>query len=157
VIKKNYMLKKFGKLFVFCLLFSCMKPAQKGIEREKEYRNIVFETDYNDVLKTAQLQHKPIFMDVYTDWCGWCKKLDETTYNDPELIKYFNTNFIPLKVNAEYKQGPGVKLKYNIHSYPRLLFLDSTGKVLLTISGYRTAPKLLEAAKKVSESYIRKG
>ena len=136
------------------LLFSCSSNVQLAEVRQKEISHVMFENDnFNKVLMAAKLQNKPIFMDVYTDWCVWCRKLDVTTYQDPNLIKYLNTNFIPLKMNAEYGEGKSVKLRYNINSYPRLLFLDSSGKVLYKIAGFRDAPKLLDAATMVLKKY----
>lgn len=44
---------------------------------------------------------KTILIDMYTDWCGWCKRMDETTFNNPAIANYINTNFYPVKFNAE--------------------------------------------------------
>lgn len=54
-----------------------------------------------DAVKEAQKDGKPLFMDVYTDWCGWCKKMDKSTYRDTALIRILNTKFHPVKLDAE--------------------------------------------------------
>ena len=46
---------------------------------------------------------KKVFIDVYTSWCGWCKKMDATTFKETEVVKYINENFYPVKLNAETK------------------------------------------------------
>src|SRR4051812_3153395 len=46
---------------------------------------------------------KKVYMDVYTDWCGWCKKMDASTFQNPDLIKYMNNNFYAVRLNAERK------------------------------------------------------
>lgn len=51
-----------------------------------------------------QEKRKPLFIDVYTDWCGWCKKMDQTTFADPKIAAYINANFYPVKVDAEMKE-----------------------------------------------------
>src|SRR5690606_27012707 len=47
---------------------------------------------------------KSLFIDVYTDWCGWCKKMDNTTFKDKEVVSFLNDYFIPVKFNAEQKE-----------------------------------------------------
>lgn len=48
-----------------------------------------------------KIQPKPLFIDVYTDWCGWCKRMDASTFQDPTIAAYLNSNFYPVKLNAE--------------------------------------------------------
>jgi thioredoxin-related protein len=47
---------------------------------------------------------RKVLMDVYTDWCGWCKVMDRETFSNKEVIKYLNTNFYAVKLNAEQKE-----------------------------------------------------
>ncbi|GIV27707.1 MAG: hypothetical protein KatS3mg027_1521 [Bacteroidia bacterium] len=46
---------------------------------------------------------KPFLVDIYTDWCGWCKVMMRTTYSNPNIAGYINTYFYPVKFNAETK------------------------------------------------------
>jgi thioredoxin-related protein len=47
------------------------------------------------------LEPKLIFIDVYTNWCGWCKRMDATTFAHPVIAKYMNDTYISVKFNAE--------------------------------------------------------
>jgi len=101
---------------------------------------------------------KPLFIDVYTDWCGWCKKMDQTTFADPEMAKFINENFYPVKVDAEMKETiiyngdtlaylPNMgrkgthllaaKLLGGQMSYPTYVVLDKNFAMVDRIKGYK--------------------
>ena len=151
-------MKKYLPFFLIILscCISCDNASVKVLGTQ-DYSKVMFENDnYDEVLAAAKAQKKPIFMDVYTTWCGWCRQLDNTTYKDPQVIKYLNTNFIPLKIDAEQGKGGDFARKYGVDSYPRLIFMDSTGQVFLFIKGYKDAPHFLKAAQKALEVYSGK-
>jgi len=106
--------------------------------------------------KEAGKTPKKMFVDVYTDWCGWCKVMDEKTFQVPMVAKYLNENFYPVKFNAEQKEDliyKGKTLKFvksgrrGYHelasgllngkmSYPSVVFLDEDADIITTASGY---------------------
>ena len=57
----------------------------------------------DEVQVAMKKEPRKVFMDVYTDWCGWCKVMDKKTFTNKELIKYLNTKFYSVKLNAEHK------------------------------------------------------
>jgi uncharacterized protein YyaL (SSP411 family) len=57
--------------------------------------------DWNTGYPLAKKQNKIILVDAYTDWCGWCKKMDRDTYTNSDIIKALNKDFIVIKFNPE--------------------------------------------------------
>jgi thioredoxin-related protein len=58
-----------------------------------------------DAEKLNKQAPRPMFIDTYTDWCGWCKKMDKETFTDPVISEILNTKFYPVKFNAEGKES----------------------------------------------------
>lgn len=54
--------------------------------------------------KLSKDAFRPLFIDTYTDWCGWCKKMDQETFTNPVIAEILNTKFYPVKFNAESKE-----------------------------------------------------
>lgn len=95
---------------------------------------ISWRSDLESAIKSAQNSGEPIMADFYTDWCGWCKKLDSDTYSD-DKVDTLSKDFICVKVNADSDRA--LAAKYNVRGYPTILFLNSNGDVIGTIVGYR--------------------
>src|ERR1700721_1067191 len=69
--------------------------------------------NFDEAVRLNKKHPKKIFIDVFTEWCGWCKKMDATTYTDPEIISYINKNFYPVRLDAE----TGDTFHFNNHTF----------------------------------------
>jgi thioredoxin-related protein len=95
----------------------------------------------------AAKEHKIIFMDAYTAWCGPCKRMARDVFSDPEVGQFFNKHFINIKVDMEKGEGPRLAGKYRVNSYPTLLFLDEKGEVVHAAKGGRPSDQFLGLGK----------
>ncbi len=96
--------------------------------------------DVETGLLEARSSHRYALADVYTDWCHWCKKLDQDTFSKPSMIRYLNSKFVCIKANAE-DNAEGQKLagEYGVRGFPCALVFDPSGKFIGKISGFRDA------------------
>ena len=97
---------------------------------------------YDDALSKAYAEQKIVMVDLYTDWCGWCKKMDRETFADPRVGRA-TRGMVPIRVNAE-KGGEEVARKFRVDGYPVVLFLDGKGREVQRIRGYVDADELLK-------------
>ena len=104
---------------------------------------------FEAIKQRAAEEDKLIFMDVYTTWCGPCKRMDNEVFNVPEIGDYFNEHFISYKVDAEHGEGIAISRIYKIGAYPSLLFLNSEGEVVYTIRGFRPYEPFLDEVKSI--------
>lgn len=121
---------------------------------------------FNEAIAAQKKNPKPIFMDVYTDWCGPCKMLDKNTFHDPKIVELVNKNYYAVKFNGEgtdvinykgktftnAKHNPNARGRNSVHDfttylqlrgYPSMYIFDAKGDVKSPIVGYYTADQLL--------------
>lgn len=125
-----------------------------------------------EALELNEKNPKMIIVDVYTDWCGWCKRMDKDTFSNPAIIDYINKNFYAVKFDAESKTNivykgktynPGTKADYFIHEftyrllgddfgYPAYAFLDEKNNVVHKVVGYFPPEDFMENLKFVIQN-----
>jgi len=104
---------------------------------------------FDEVLRKAKEQNKPIFVDFYAIWCGPCKTMEKDEFGNEELGKVLNDNFLSYKLDGETAEGKAVAISNDLKFYPTLLFFSPDGKVLAKESGYVTANAISSTAKEV--------
>ena len=114
---------------------------------------ILVQFEYNSsfapIMQKASHLDKPVFLEFYTTWCGPCKLMDRDVFTHYETAHFLNDNFVNYKVNAEQANGPDLATIYGVKSFPTLLFLDETGKVLLRHEGVAYQKTLKEIGQAV--------
>lgn len=109
---------------------------------------------YEAAVDQAKAQNKYIFVDIYTDWCTWCHKLDKDVYNDPTVKQAFAKNFTLTKINAESttehtfhgskKSEEQIAEAWNVTGFPTLVFLDQSEKPVFAYIGYLPPERFLK-------------
>ncbi len=108
-----------------------------------------FEENWDEALKKAKTENKLIFLDIYASWCGSCKRLKETTFNDREAGDLYNANFISLALDGEKGEVKILADNYGIRAYPVLLFVDHTGRLVAEVIGYHNPHRFVQLGKRV--------
>jgi thioredoxin-related protein len=124
---------------------------------------------FTEAVSQSQQHPKKIFIDVYTHWCGWCKKMDATTFQDPAVIRYINEHYYAVKLDAEthdsipfqkqvfvfnpqYKANDlAVALLGGNMSYPNYAYLDEEFNLITSMAGYQAAEQLVPVLRYFSE------
>lgn len=147
---------KIGSLILFLLIISGQVMAQEQIEWLK----------FEEAVAKNQENPKMILVDVYTDWCGWCKKMDKETFTDSTVINYINGEFYAVKLNAEdtkrtfdfmgkeYSEA-AMAQAMRVRSYPNFVLIDPTLQNITQIPGYRGPADFLEALDYMAKNGFR--
>jgi len=116
-------------LYIGLLLSPLISNAADGIQ--------FFEGSWKALLQLAKEQNKPIFVDVYTDWCPPCKRMDKEVLPLPAVGAVYNKSFINYKLDAE--KGEGIKLakQYEVGAFPTYLYLTPEGVLLARVLDYQ--------------------
>ena len=122
---------------------------------------ISWKHDLPAALEEAQKTGKPVMVDFYTEWCGWCKKLDADTYSNSTVQKLAQ-EFINVKIDGDKNEN--LIVKYRVTGYPTIMFFDSGGNILMKNPGYlgpddfaRTMKGVLAKAKKPAGGFVVAG
>lgn len=125
--------------------------------------------------EASKKEPRKVIVDVYTDWCGWCKRMDQTTFSNPVIAEYINENFYAVKLDAEQKDSINFKdhtFKYvaqgrrGYHelaaallngkmSYPNIVYMNEQMQVIQAVPGYQDAKSFEKIIKFFGEDHFQ--
>ncbi|WP_158860348.1 thioredoxin family protein [Lunatibacter salilacus] len=119
---------------------------------------------FEEVVKLTEENPKMILIDVYTDWCGWCKKMDKDTFTKKVVVDYVNDNFYAVKLNAEDKKKKftfrgkeyseeTMARTMRVSSYPNFVIMDAAMENITQLPGYREADDFVASLDKLMDTF----
>lgn len=152
-------------IFLLTLCFTFSSRAQQPV---KWYT-------IQDAFTLAKKEPRKILIDVYTDWCSWCKVMDSKTFSNQVIADYLNKNFYPVKFNAEQKEDvfiygktykfvtSGTRGYHELAAellngqlgYPSVVFLDEQTKMIQPVQGYIQAKQFDEIVKFIGGDFYK--
>lgn len=147
---------KYIVLLIFGILLSFSAKAQDQIKWLK----------FEEAIAANAQSPKMLLVDVYTDWCGWCKKMDKDTFTDPKVIEYINSNFYAVKMNAEDtkrtfdfmgKQYTEAQMaaSMRVRSYPNFVIIEPKLQNIAQLPGYRVPDAFLAGLNELIEKAFK--
>jgi thiol:disulfide interchange protein len=112
------------------LFAGCSRQASEPVAASSEVKWV---HDLEAGLKQAADEDKPLMVDFYTEWCGWCGRLDEETYADRRVQEKMK-HFVAVKVDAEKNEA--ARRKYRVDGFPTILFLNARGEEIHRVPGF---------------------
>jgi thioredoxin-related protein len=131
---------------------------------------------FEEAVELAKKNPKKIFIDVYTDWCGWCKKMDQETFSNPVIANYLNEHFYPVKLNSEttdtihfeghrfVNEGQARRSAHQLSisllqgkmSYPSVVYMSENFQLITVVPGYMNASAIEPVLKFISENHYQR-
>jgi len=168
-IEENMVLKIYKFLFV---LFIIAALNSNSIAQEK---TLVKWYTIEEVQELIKIEPRKIYIDMFTDWCGWCKVMDKKTFTNESVAEHLNSNFYAVKFDAEGKENVNFKdktfkfvaqgsrgyhelaaaLMQGKMSYPTSVFLDEDLNVISPLPGYYPPEKLDPILEFIGEDHYK--
>ncbi len=103
-----------------------------------------------DAFAAAQDLDKPILLSINAVWCYWCHEMDNSTYSDPDVARFLNEHFIPVRVDTDHR--PDINARYNVGGWPTTSFLNPHGGYIAGAT-YLPADQFLAMLDEVRRAY----
>lgn len=103
---------------------------------------------YDEGLAVSKAEKKKVFLHFYADWCFYCGKMAKETFQNPAVVSYLNSNFIPVRVDTD--KEPVTAMSYGVTGLPSTWFLTRMGEAIGAVPGFIPPDTLLTMLKEVN-------
>lgn len=137
------------KIWIIALFISVVSSsfAHAGNKVELKWNK------FDEGLSLAKKNNKKVLIDVYADWCKWCKKMDAEVFTNDTIAPYLKKNYVLIKLDGESQE----KIKYKgetmtaaafaqgfgVTGFPTVLFLEPDGEAITKVPGFINAENFL--------------
>jgi len=119
---------------------------------------------WNAGLRAARATGRPVLVDVYTDWCGWCKRMDRDVYSRSDIDGYLHSHFVIVRLNAESMEAESwrghsysaraLASTFEVSGYPTTIFFTSEGERLVNLPGYVEPDRFLLLLRYIGDGHL---
>jgi len=148
------------RLFILLAVFCCC-----AVSSAADKKSDLAWRSFDKGLAEAKKADKKVLVDVYTDWCGWCKKMDKVVYSDTQVTNYLLHQFVLVRLNAESQNQVHYKGKtyteaelamgFRVTGYPTTLFFKPDGEHITTLPGYLGADDFMNVATFIGDDHYK--
>lgn len=166
-------------ILLLAATFSAPALAQRPLAEDEAAASAKAEIgwlSWEEALALSEKEPRKVLLYIHTTWCGWCKRMNANTLQQPEVADYINASFYPVQFDAEQQQqleykGKVYKFvdsqKHGYHelaaellkgrmSYPSVVFMDEQLEVIQSIIGFKTRDEFMKMLAYFAEDYYTK-
>lgn len=152
----------FALLAALLIVLLCVPPAGAAPAAGPVWRS------WDRGLAEARSTGRPVLVDVYTEWCGWCRRMEAEVYTRPDVRDYVSRKFVTVKLDAEAEDparfegrsftSRSLAARFNVSGYPTTIFLAPGGDHhLVNVPGYVDAQRFLLVLRYIGDGHMERG